>query len=174
VAKRSAGLLLYRRTGTSIEMLLVHPGGPFWAKRDEGVWSIPKGEVLDDDDRATAQREFAEELGQPAPVTDWSDLGEVVQSGGKRVHAWAAPGDLDVTVVTSNTFDLEWPPRSGLLRSFPEVDRAAWFTPETAARKLVRAQAAFVERLLDHLGDHGSSEREASLHSQIEEGPTRR
>jgi predicted NUDIX family NTP pyrophosphohydrolase len=151
MAKRSAGLVLYRNAGASIEILLVHPGGPFWAKRDEGAWSIPKGEVDEDGERASAAREFAEELGHPAPTADWIDLGEVVQSGGKRVHAWAAQGDLDVEDVTSNTFEMEWPPRSGRQKSFPEVDRAEWFGPEAAARKLVSGQAALIDRLLGRL-----------------------
>ena len=150
--KRSAGLLLYRRSGEAIEVLLVHPGGPFWANRDDGVWSVPKGEVDGDDDRATASREFAEELGHPAPTSGWVDLGEVVQSGRKRVHAWAAEGDLDVTDLKSNTFETEWPPRSGRRATFPEVDRAEWCSPGDAARKLVPAQVELVDRLVAHLG----------------------
>jgi predicted NUDIX family NTP pyrophosphohydrolase len=152
VPKRSAGLLLYRHGAESIEVLLVHPGGPLWAKRDLGAWSIPKGEVDDGDDRATAAREFAEELGQPPPETGWIELGEVVQSGGKRVLAWAALGDFDVAGLTSNTFEMEWPPRSGRRTAFPEVDRAAWCTPEEAGRRLIAAQAELVERLVAHLG----------------------
>ena len=151
MAKRSAGLLLYREADGSVEVLLVHPGGPFWATRDDGAWSIPKGEVANEDAQASAAREFAEELGHPAPAGDWIDLGEVVQSGGKRVHAWAARGDLDVEDITSNTFEMEWPPRSGRQRSFPEVDRAEWFAPSAATRKLVSAQAAFIDRLLGRL-----------------------
>jgi predicted NUDIX family NTP pyrophosphohydrolase len=151
VPKRSAGLLLFRRGGDGIEVLLVHPGGPFWARRDDGAWSIPKGEVDDGDERATAAREFAEELGQPAPERDWVDLGEVVQSGGKRVRAWAAEGDFDVELLASNTFEMEWPPRSGRTSVFPEVDRAAWCSPEVAAHKLIPAQVALVERLAAHL-----------------------
>ena len=150
--KRSAGLLLYRRSGEAIEVLLVHPGGPFWANRDDGVWSVPKGEVDDGDDRATAAREFAEELGHPAPTSGWVDLGEVVQSGGKRVHAWAAEGDLDVTELKSNTFETEWPPRSGRIETFPEVDRASWCSPGDAVHKLVPAQVELVDRLVGHLG----------------------
>lgn len=149
--KRSAGLLLYRRHGRSIEVLVVHPGGPFWAGRDDGAWSIPKGEVDGGDDRATAAREFAEELGHPPPDSGWIDLGEVAQSGGKRVRAWAVGGDLDPAQLVSNTFEIEWPPRSGRRATFPEVDRAAWCTPQEAARKLVAAQVALVERLVAHL-----------------------
>jgi len=152
VPKRSAGLLLYRRSGEAIEVLLVHPGGPFWANRDDGVWSVPKGEVDDGDDRATAAREFAEELGHPAPTSEWVDLGEVVQSGGKRVHAWAAEGDLDVTELKSNTFETEWPPRSGRIETFPEIDRASWCSPADAAHRLVPAQVELVDRLVAHLG----------------------
>ncbi len=147
--KTSAGLLLYRGSGDALEVLLVHPGGPFWAKRDEGAWSLPKGELADGEDAAaTAAREFAEELGQPPPSEGWLELGEVVQSGGKRVVAWGAEGDLDVAGVVSNTFEIEWPPRSGRTQRFPEVDRAGWFGPDEAMRKLVGAQGAFVERLV--------------------------
>jgi predicted NUDIX family NTP pyrophosphohydrolase len=152
VPKRSAGLLLYRRHGATIEVLVVHPGGPIWTSRDDGAWSVPKGEVDDDDERATAAREFAEELGHRPPEAGWIDLGWVVQSGGKRVRAWAAEGDLDVNELTSNTFVMEWPPRSGRRASFPEVDRAAWCTPDDAARRLVPAQVELVDRLLAYLG----------------------
>jgi predicted NUDIX family NTP pyrophosphohydrolase len=152
VPKRSAGLLLFRRCGPSIEVLLVHPGGPFWANRDEGAWSVPKGEVDGTDDRGSAAREFAEELGQPPPDSGWIDLGEVVQAGGKRVRAWAAEGDLDTAEVKSNTFETEWPPRSGRRATFPEVDRAQWCSPAEAARLLVPAQARLVDRLLAELG----------------------
>jgi predicted NUDIX family NTP pyrophosphohydrolase len=151
VPKRSAGLLLFRRTGGTIEVLAVHPGGPLWAKRDEGAWSVPKGEVDDGDDRATVVREFAEELGLPAPTTGWIDLGEVVQSGGKKVRAWAAEGEFEVTELSSNTFEMEWPPRSGRRATFPEVDRAAWFSPAEAAGRLVPAQVELVDRLVAYL-----------------------
>jgi predicted NUDIX family NTP pyrophosphohydrolase len=147
VPKRSAGLLLYRRGGGTIEVLLVHPGGPFWARRDDGVWS------------ATAAREFAEELGRPPPTSDWTDLGEVVQSGGKRVHAWAAEGDFEVAELKSNTFETEWPPRSGRQATFPEVDRVAWSSSADAVRRLVPAQVELVNRLLAHL-DHSGGETE--------------
>jgi len=155
VPKRSAGLLLYRRGGGTIEVLLAHPGGPFWARRDDGAWSVPKGEVEDGDDRATAAREFAEELGRPPPASDWTDLGEVVQSGGKRVHAWAAEGDFEVAELKSNTFETEWPPRSGRRATFPEVDRVAWSSPADAVRRLVPAQVELVNRLLAHLDHSG-------------------
>lgn len=146
--KRSAGILLYRRT-PSLEVLLVHPGGPFWAKKDLGVWSIPKGEYDDDEDPlACALREFEEETGTrleapPDPV----DLGTVRQKSGKVVQAWAVEGDLDVASVRSNTFEMEWPPRSGQTRSFPEVDRAEWFSLEAARERINPAQAAFLDRL---------------------------
>jgi predicted NUDIX family NTP pyrophosphohydrolase len=153
--KESAGLLLFRRRPHGVEVLLVHPGGPFWKKRDEGAWSVPKGEIEPGDDpRRTAAREFAEELGTPPPPEErWIDLGQVTQSGGKRVRAWAAEGDLDPDAITSNTFEIEWPPRSGRRARFPEVDRARWCGPEEADRLAVSAQAAFVARLLERLAE---------------------
>ena len=133
-------------------MLLVHPGGPFWQKRDDGAWSIPKGEVADSEPGVdVARREFQEELGAPAPDGALTTLGEVRQAGGKIVHAWAAPGDLDVTRVTSNTFEVEWPPHSGKMQRFPEVDRAAWFDLDAARRKLLPAQRLFLDRLEEQL-----------------------
>lgn len=148
-AKReSAGLLLYRQRDGRREALLVHPGGPFWQKRDDGVWSIPKGEIGENETGIdVARREFHEELGVPAPDGEVTSLGTVRQAGGKVVHAWALPGDLDVTQTTSNTFEIEWPPRSGKIQRFPEVDRAAWFDLDTARRKMVPAQSAFIDRL---------------------------
>jgi predicted NUDIX family NTP pyrophosphohydrolase len=144
----SAGLLLYRRTEGRIEALLVHPGGPYWSKRDDGAWSIPKGEHDDHEDPLeVARREFREELGTEAPAGTPTPLGEIRQRGGKRVRAWALEGDLDASTVRSNTFSLEWPPHSGATREFPEVDRAAWFDLDTARRKLLSSQAAFVDRL---------------------------
>jgi predicted NUDIX family NTP pyrophosphohydrolase len=130
------------------EVLLVHPGGPFWAKRDEGAWSIPKGEYEDGEDpRACALREFEEELGTPLPATELVELGSVRQKNGKLVTAWAADGDLDASAIRSNTFTLEWPPRSGRVREFPEVDRAAWFGLEEAREKINGAQSALLDRL---------------------------
>jgi predicted NUDIX family NTP pyrophosphohydrolase len=141
-------LLLYRRRDAKREVLLVHPGGPFWQNRDDGVWSIPKGEMVENETGIdVARREFQEELGVPAPEGELTSLGAVRQAGGKVVHAWAVPGDLDVTRTTSNTFEIEWPPRSGRIQQFPEVDRAAWFDVDTARRKMVPAQAAFLDRL---------------------------
>ena len=129
-------------------MLLVHPGGPFWQKRDEGVWSIPKGEfAVNEVAIEVARREFHEELGTAAPPGEATPIGEVRQKGGKVVYAWALMGDLDVSRTTSNTFDIEWPPRSGKIQTFPEVDRAAWFDAATARRKVLPAQSAFIDRL---------------------------
>jgi predicted NUDIX family NTP pyrophosphohydrolase len=149
VVKRSAGLLLYRRTteGT-LQVLIVHMGGPLWARKDVGAWSIPKGEYADDEDPlSAARREFREELGLPVPGEDFTSLGSVRQAGGKPVCAWAVEADLDVAAISSNTFTLEWPPRSGRLQEFPEVDRAAWVDLATAREKLVRAQVEFLDRL---------------------------
>ena len=145
---QSAGLLLFRQRDGKLEVLLVHPGGPFWQKRDEGVWSIPKGEVAENETgMEVARREFQEELGVPPPDVEGIALGTVRQKAGKVVEAWAMRGDLDVTRSTSNTFVIEWPPRSGKMRSFPEVDRAGWFDPVAARRKLLPAQCTFIDRL---------------------------
>lgn len=148
MTKESAGLLLYREAGGRLEVLLVHPGGPFWQRRDDGAWSIPKGEIAAGEAPIdVARREFTEELGAPAPAGEPAPLGTIRQAGGKLVHAWAVRGDLDVAGVRSMTFELEWPPRSGRKHEFPEVDRAAWFDPPTARRKLVPAQCELVDRL---------------------------
>ena len=152
MAKRSAGILLYRVKRGAPEVLLVHPGGPFWARRDAGAWSIPKGEYEHGDDpRAGALREFEEETGAALPPGELIDLGEVRQKGGKIVSAWAAEGDLDADAVRSNTFTMEWPPRSGQEVEFPEIDRAGWFGVDAAREKLVAAQAEFLDRLLERL-----------------------
>jgi len=148
LSRESAGLLLYRGRGGRLEVLLVHPGGPFWSRRDEGAWSIPKGEIEPGEIPIdVARREFGEELGSPAPDGEWTALGTIRQAGGKVVHAWAAPGDLDPSAIQSTTFDLEWPPRSGRKASFPEVDRAAWFDLAEARRRILSAQAALIDRL---------------------------
>lgn len=145
---QSAGLILYRHREGRLEVLLVHPGGPFWQKRDDGAWSIPKGEIAENETGIdVARREFHEELGVAAPDGEPTSLGAVRQTGGKVVHGWALSGDLDVTKTTSNTFEMEWPPRSGRMQIFPEVDRAAWFDLDSARGKLLPAQRAFIDRL---------------------------
>ena len=150
-AKRSAGILLHRRAADgSREVLLVHPGGPFWAKKDDGAWSIPKGEYGDGEDpQAAARREFGEELGSPAADGDLVDLGEVRQRAGKVVTAWALEGDIDADAISSNTFTMEWPPRSGTMREFPEVDRAGWFGLDEARERILPAQAPLLDRLAE-------------------------
>ncbi|MGD0379133.1 MAG: NUDIX domain-containing protein [Acidimicrobiales bacterium] len=156
----SAGLLLYREgLDGRVEVLLVHPGGPFWARKDAGAWSIPKGEYDEHDEPAArAEEEFAEELGQRAPSGPRLELGEVRQAGGKRVRAWAVRGDIDATATTSNVFEMEWPPRSGEKRSFPEVDKAAWFSLEEARTKLLAGQLPLLERLEDIMRSEGPHE----------------
>ncbi|MEP6730628.1 MAG: NUDIX domain-containing protein [bacterium] len=147
MTKTSAGIALYRKTGTDFELLLVHPGGPLWARKDLGVWSFPKGEYVDGEDPLTvAQREFHEETGSHVEGP-FHPLGQVTQASGKRVSIWAAEGACDADEIRSNTFVMEWPPKSGKQSEFPEVDRAAWFTPAVAKTKLVPAQAEFVDRL---------------------------
>jgi predicted NUDIX family NTP pyrophosphohydrolase len=157
-ARRSAGILLFRQSGGAPEVLLVHPGGPFWARRDEGAWSIPKGEYQDGEDpRAAALREFEEELGRPVPAPpaaaeaepELIELGSLKQPGGKVVTAWAVEGDLDAAKTVSNTFELEWPPRSGRMQRFPEVDRAEWFALPAARAKLLRGQLGFLDALAE-------------------------
>ena len=147
--RESAGLLLFRRRGgdAGLEVLLVHPGGPFFRSKDDGAWSIPKGEVEPGEDRAdAARREFAEEVG-PAPAGPLLPLAPVRQKGGKVVHAWAVEGDCDPDAIAPNTFTIEWPPRSGRQATFPEVDRAAFFAPAEAKRKINPAQVALIEEL---------------------------
>lgn len=154
-ARESAGVLVFRNRADP-EVLLVHPGGPFWAKKDLGAWSIPKGEPGEGEDlRRCALRELAEELGAAAPALapdDLIELGAVRQKGGKIVHAWAAEGEFDPAALASNSFELEWPPRSGVRREFPEVDRAEWFGPAEGRRRILAAQAELIDRLLDSLG----------------------
>jgi predicted NUDIX family NTP pyrophosphohydrolase len=149
MAKRSAGILMFRRRGRGIEVLLMHPGGPFWAKKDAGAWSIPKGEYAEGEDAlAVARREFEEETGA-RPHGDFLPLGEIVQVGRKIVTAWALEGDFDPATLISNRFDLEWPPKSGRKTSFPEVDRAQWFSPADAQQKMLPAQHELITRLLN-------------------------
>jgi predicted NUDIX family NTP pyrophosphohydrolase len=148
--KRSAGLLLFRRSG-ELEIFLVHPGGPFWARKDDGAWSLPKGEYSEEEDALpAAKREFLEETGFRVEG-DYLPLGELKQPGGKIVTAWAVEGDMDASLVKSNTFSLEWPPKSGKTKEFPEVDRAAWFPAAMARIKLLKGQVEFVDRLLEEL-----------------------
>ncbi len=154
-AKRSAGILLYRFEAGELRLLLVHPGGPYWSKRDLGAWTIPKGEYEEGESaRICALREMGEELGAAAPslaAEQLLDLGSVRQKSGKVVEAWAAEGEFDPAALDSNAFRLEWPPRSGNEREFPEVDRAEWFEPAQARRKILAAQAELIDRLLERL-----------------------
>jgi predicted NUDIX family NTP pyrophosphohydrolase len=152
--KQSAGLLLHRGRGDDVEVLLGHMGGPFWAKKDAGAWSLPKGELdPDEQPEAAARREFTEELGLPAPSGEYVPLGQVKQSGGKVVTAWAVAADLDPASVVPGTFTMEWPPRSGRRQEFPEVDRVAWFPVAVAREKLVKGQLPFLDRLLGLVGE---------------------
>jgi len=145
--KQSAGVLMFRRVGHEIEVFLAHPGGPFWENKDDGAWSIPKGEYADNEDPLTAaKREFAEETGL-TPSGDFIPLGEIRQPGGKAVTAWALEGDFDTKLLRSNTFSMPWPPRSGKLQEFPEIDRAEWFPMEVARRKILKGQAELLNRL---------------------------
>ena len=148
-AKQSAGILVYRLAAQSLGVLLVHPGGPFWTKKDDGAWFIPKGEIEPGEEPlAAARREFREEVGLEPPPGVPLELGTVKNKGGKLIYAWALPGDLDLSGFHSNTFKLEWPPRSGKEREFPEVDRAQYFTVEQALVKMHPAELPLVERLL--------------------------
>jgi predicted NUDIX family NTP pyrophosphohydrolase len=157
MAKRSAGILMYRRTGDGLELLLVHPGGPFWRNKDLGAWSIPKGEHDEGEEPlAVAGREFEEETGA-RPHGDFVPLGELAQPSRKIVSAWAVEGDFDPATLKSNEFQLEWPPKSGRKAVFPEVDRAEWFSPAEARRKILRGQSEFIERLLQALGRQSRS-----------------
>jgi len=152
-SRRSAGILLHRGGDDALEVLLVHPGGPAWSKRDLGAWSIPKGEIAEDEDPlAAALREFEEELGTAPPTGEADDLGEIRQRSGKRVRAWALAGDLDASRIVSNTFTFEWPPRSGRMIEIPEVDRAEWFGIETARERINSGQVPLLDRLEELLG----------------------
>jgi predicted NUDIX family NTP pyrophosphohydrolase len=153
--KRSAGILLYRFREGNMEVLLVHPGGPFWAKKDEGAWSIPKGEHGEGEDPLeAAKRELAEETGVEVKA-HLIELGELRQPSGKIVRAWAAAQDLDPSKIRSNTFEMEWPPHSGRRQEFPEIDRGAWYTAAAAQRKLHKGQAGFIKKLTEKLGHPG-------------------
>ena len=150
VIKQSAGLLVYRETDAGLEIFLVHPGGPYNAKKDDGAWSIPKGEFEDEDPLTAARREFEEETGFKI-AGDFFELKPIKQKGRKIVHAWAVEADIDADAIESNTFEMEWPPRSGKTAHFPEVDRAAWFDPETAQQKINPAQAALISELMTRI-----------------------
>lgn len=147
MARRSAGLLMFRRRGTAHEVLLIHPGGAYWTRKDIGAWSIPKGEYNDaEEPLAAARREFGEETGWPS-APPYLSLGAIKQRGGKVVTAWAFEGDQDPATLVSNTFEMAWPARSGRLQTFPEADRAAWFSPDEARRRIIESQAEFLDRL---------------------------
>ena len=153
----SAGILMYRRIGARLEVLLVHPGGPYWRRKDDGAWSIPKGEIdADEDAVAAARREFTEETGilLTAPL---EPLGEIRQRGGKRVIAFAVEGDIDVRAIRSNSFEIEWPPRGGKMQTFPEIDRAEWFEPSVAYAKILEGQRPLLERLAELVAQSGES-----------------
>ncbi|MDP9484008.1 MAG: NUDIX domain-containing protein [Chloroflexota bacterium] len=155
-SRSSAGIVLFRRPGTGLEVLLAHPGGPLFRSRDAGHWSIPKGEPDENEPLLeTARREFAEETGHPVPDGPALPLGSIVQKGGKVVHAWAVEGDLDPALARSLPFDLEWPPRSGVVQAFPEIDRVEWFDPDEARRRIKPAQAALLDRLEESLASGG-------------------
>jgi predicted NUDIX family NTP pyrophosphohydrolase len=153
----SAGILMYRRLGARLEVLLVHPGGPYWRRKDDGAWSIPKGEIDPDEDVGdAARREFAEETGivLTAPL---EPLGEIRQRGGKRVIAFAIEGDIDTRSIRSNSFEIEWPPKGGKMQSFPEIDRAEWFEPSVAYSKILEGQRPLLDRLVELVGQSGNS-----------------
>jgi predicted NUDIX family NTP pyrophosphohydrolase len=154
-SRTSAGLLMFRKSPKGLEVLLAHPGGPYFRNKDEGAWTIPKGEAAESEDLFSRARiEFEEELGIAAPVAaNWIELGTVKQKGGKIVHAWAFEGDCPADfVAVSNSFELEWPPRSGQMQQFPEIDRAEFFSIEKARKKIKEAQIAFLDRLVEALG----------------------
>ena len=162
--RTSYGILLFRRAAGRLEVLLAHPGGPFYVDRDAGHWTIPKGEGNGDEPPLeVARREFSEETGQPVPAGATIELGTIVQKGGKTVHAWAVEGDLDAATAHSNLFEMDWPPRSGRRESFPEIDRVEWFDPAEARRRIKPTQAAFIDRLEAELdGSRASGERQGS------------
>jgi len=154
MTKRSAGILMFRGHGPELQLLLVHPGGPFWARKDEGAWSIPKGEYEEGEEPlAVARREFEEELGTSAPSGDVIDLGELVQPSRKKITTFATEGDFDPSTLRSNTFEIEWPPKSGRMKSFPEVNRAAWFAPQEAREKILPGQRPLIDRLLARIAE---------------------
>lgn len=160
MSRRSAGIVLVRDRAAVCEVLLVHPGGPLWAKKDVGAWSIPKGEyAAGDDPLDAARREFREEIGVACPSAELIELGEVIQPGGKRVVAWCGFGDVDVSGLVSNTFEMEWPPRSGRRQTFAEVDRAEFFTLEVARHKILRGQLPLLDSVARVLAESKSTTR---------------
>jgi predicted NUDIX family NTP pyrophosphohydrolase len=157
MAKRSVGLMVYRRREDGVEVFLVHPGGPFWAKKDEGSWSIPKGEYEEGEESLdVARREFAEETGFEVNG-DFMEVGQIKQAGGKVVMAWAVEGDFDPASLKSNAFEMEWPPRSGRMQKFPEVDRGEWFSIDAARVKILKSQEPLLDMLLSVLGSSGAA-----------------
>jgi predicted NUDIX family NTP pyrophosphohydrolase len=151
--KQSAGILLFRRTTNSVEVLLGHAGGPFWKKKDSGAWSIPKGEYEPDEDSlVAARREFQEETGQAVPEGETIDLGSMKRKDGKIIQIWAVEGEIDAKHIMSNSFEMEWPPKTGQMQSFPEIDKAAWYSLAKAPVKMHKGQDVFIERLAEHLG----------------------
>jgi predicted NUDIX family NTP pyrophosphohydrolase len=149
MAKQAAGILLYRRGRAGLEVLLAHPGGPLWARKDAGAWTLPKGQFTDSElPLDAAKREFEEEMGS-APSGEFQSLGTIRQPSGKVIHAWAAEADFDVRTVKSNLFELEWPPKSGLTAEFPEIDRAGWFSIAEARIKIIKGQEPFIGKLLE-------------------------
>lgn len=154
MSKKSAGILMYRQKNDQLEVLLVHPGGPFWKKKDLGAWSIPKGEFEDEDALSAAKREFEEEIGMPIDG-EMIALTPQEQKAGKVVHAWAVEGDLNPEEIRSNTFEMEWPPRSGKKQEFPEIDKAEWFPVHEALQKINQAQATFIRELIEKLDIKG-------------------
>lgn len=151
--KHSAGLVVFRQKNGRPEVLVAHMGAPWWAKKDAGAWSIPKGEIEDGEEPLeTAKREFREELGLDPPRGEYQELGTIEQHNKKLVTAWMVKGDMDISQISGNTFEAEWPPHSGKKQKFPEIDRASWMAPEEAAKKTVRGQAEFFKKLTERLG----------------------
>ena len=164
--KNAAGLLLYRRHGELLEVFLVHPGGPFWTKKDAGAWSLPKGEIGEDEDPLqAAKREFTEETGFPIEG-EFRPLKPIKQPGGKVVQAWAIEAECDPAQIRSNVFTMEWPPKSGRTQQFPEVDRAAWFTVVEARKRIIAAQINFLDQLVSVLGSAKDSDSRCEISSK--------
>ena len=151
MSQQSAGLLLYRKQKERLEFFLVHPGGPFWAKKDLGSWSIPKGEFAQEDSFLAAKREFYEETGLPAPEREYIPLAPIKQKGGKTVYAWGVEAEIDLGQIHSNSFEMEWPPRSGKRQTFPEIDKGEWFSVEDALEKINPKQAGLIHELVEKI-----------------------